>query len=141
MAKVTVNFSDDSGPKEFDLLAVGDYPACVYEIELKDGKVAQYLNWTFKLTPDAGDSAGRQLWNNTSLSAKAAWRLKSDLDALGVEYSVDKKSGAAEFDTDDVIGLNCVLRVGQETYNGQMKNRVVKVLPAGTAPAKKASRI
>lgn len=49
----------------------------VDEVEIKEGKKAPYVSWKFK-TRD-----GSVIYDNTSMSPKALWRLKAVLEALG----------------------------------------------------------
>lgn len=61
----------------------GDYPLAVAAVTQKEGNVADFLEWRFKVT--GGDHEGDVLVHNTSLAPQSLWALKSLLEALGVE--------------------------------------------------------
>lgn len=67
----------------------------------------------------------RKLWDNYVLIDKVLWKLKELFDALGI----DTKS-IVEMDVSELVGMQVNAKVIQETYNGDIVNRVKKIFPA-----------
>lgn len=68
----------------------------------------------------------RKLWDNYSLQAQALFKLKELLGALGIDTSA-----VVDLEVSDLIGQQVLAKVVQETYNGELRNRVKKLFPAG----------
>lgn len=68
---------------------------------------------------------GRKLWDNYVLIDKCLWKVKELFDALGVDTSE-----IVEMDVQELVGMDVNAKVIQETYNGDVVNRVKKVMPA-----------
>lgn len=71
-----------------------------------------------------GVEGNRKLWDNYVLIDKCLWKVKELFDALGIDTSV-----LVEMDVDELVGLEVQAKVIQETYNGDIMNRVKKVMP------------
>ena len=71
-----------------------------------------------------GVEGNRKLWDNYVLIDKCLWKVKELFDALGIDTSA-----LVEMDIDELVGLEVQAKVIQETYNGDIMNRVKKVLP------------
>jgi hypothetical protein len=121
------NVSDGS----FAPLPEGNYEATVFQVEQKVGKDSgkPYLNWQFKI--QGGEFDGRRAFYMTSLSPGALWKLKQVLKNLG--YTDEQLGGEFELDLSDLPGLECVVVITHEQYQGETRDRVTDVLPAGTA--------
>jgi len=110
----------------FEPMPVGTYEAVLTGVE---ERVAQssgdpYLNWEFTIVgPSEYDN--RKVWDITSLSEKALWRLRQTLVALGLDPA--DLSGEIDFEPTELIGSRCLVEVNQEEWEGQMRNRVRKV--------------
>lgn len=123
MAKITVDLSNvDSNL----LIPEGEYQAIVYDVAHRQNRAQDgfNLNWHFKVV--GGEHEGKSLYLTTSLKENALFRLRDVLLALGVPIPED---GKVEFDTEDLLTRRCTLVVGQEEYNGRMRNSVKEVLP------------
>lgn len=70
-----------------------------------------------------GVEGGRKLWDNFVLIEKALWKLKELFDALGIDTS-----SIVEMDVQELVGLEVQAKVVQDTYNGDIVNRVKKIL-------------
>lgn len=110
----------------FELLPPGRYIGRLRDVAVKDGKEYPYWSWEFDnlRTMDGETKPGRQ-WANTSMSPKAAFKLKEAFDAFGVP---------ADTDTDELIGEDVILVVGQRTIaegdrKGEQANQVNNLLP------------
>ena len=71
-----------------------------------------------------GVEGNRKLWDNYVLIDKCLWKVKELFDALGIDTSA-----LVEMDVDELVGLEIQAKVIQETYNGDIMNRVKKVMP------------
>lgn len=71
-----------------------------------------------------GVEGNRKLWDNYVLIDKCLWKVKELFDALGIDTSA-----LVEMDVDELVGLEVQAKVIQETYNGDIMNRVKKVMP------------
>lgn len=68
----------------------------------------------------------RKLWDNYSLQVQALFKLKELLSALGVDTSA-----VVDMEVSDLVGQQILAKVVQETYNGELRNRVKKIYPVG----------
>lgn len=103
-----------------------------YVLRLRDvdgsqsGPSGPYWRWEFEVAHHADPSLnGRRLWTNTSLSKKAAWKLKEAFDAFGVSLDTD---------TDDLCGELCLATVTQAVIQsgkrtGEIGNEISKLMP------------
>lgn len=83
-------------------------------------------NPMLKVEYDVLDVEGsRKLWDNFVLIPAAMWKLKELFNALGMDTSE-----VVEMDVQELVGETIQAKVIQETYNGDIVNRVKKILPA-----------
>jgi hypothetical protein len=115
----------------FEAIPAGKYHVKVTNGEMKESGPssknpgAQYVAW--ELTVQSGDFTGRKLFLNTSLLPKALFGLKGLLAAVG---HIDKEDqGEIDFEIEDVVGSDCVARVGVRKYEGEDRNDVKGVEP------------
>lgn len=66
----------------------------------------------------------RKLWDNYVLIDKCLWKVKELFDAIGVDTSE-----LVEMDVTELVGMEVNAKVIQETYNGDIVNRIKKVMP------------
>ena len=71
-----------------------------------------------------GVEGNRKLWDNYVLIDKCLWKVRELLDAVGIDTSE-----LVEMDVTELVGLEVNAKVIQETYNGDIMNRVKKILP------------
>lgn len=71
-----------------------------------------------------GVEGNRKLWDNYVLIDKCLWKVKELFDAIGIDTSV-----LVEMDVNELVGMEVQAKVIQETYNGDIMNRVKKVMP------------
>ena len=82
-------------------------------------------NPMLKVEYDVMDVDGsRKLWDNYVLIDKCLWKIKELFDAIGVDTSE-----LVEMDVTELVGLEVQGKVIQETYNGDIVNRIKKVMP------------
>lgn len=83
-------------------------------------------NPMLKVEYDVMDVDGnRKLWDNYVLIDKCLWKVKELFDAIGVDTSE-----LVEMDVTELVGMIVNGKVIQETYNGDIVNRIKKVMPA-----------
>lgn len=68
----------------------------------------------------------RKLWENYPLTESALWKIQELFKALGMDAS-----SVITIDPKDLIGETVNAKVVQDTYNGEIVNRVKKVMIAG----------
>ena len=82
-------------------------------------------NPMLKVEYDVVDVDGnRKLWDNYVLIDKCLWKVKELFDAIGVDTSE-----LVEMDVTGLVGMEVNAKVIQETYNGDIVNRIKKVMP------------
>ena len=108
----------------FEPLEDGVYHARLVNVEVKPGAAGPYWAWEYDVTDQP--YVNRKLWNNTSLSEAALWKLKESFDAYGVE---------TDSDTDELIGQIVKLVVSsrviqQGARKGETANQIDRVIAA-----------
>lgn len=102
----------------------GDYRLKAVEATVEEGDTAPYIAWVFEVQD--GKGKGGKLYDNTSLSPKALWRLRTLLEAMGIDcdgkLEVDLKAWVR--DGGEFIGT-----VEHEEYEGKKRPRLVDVMP------------
>lgn len=157
MAKATVDFSQ---VEEFEPLEKGEYSAIIEKVEYREAASEDkydYLNVEFTITEPGSEN--RKVWKVWSLSPKALWRMKQDMENLGLEaeeMEIEYDDDTMEVLEPELAGMPCMLVIKQRTYEGRQQNEVDAVLsldtpkrgtkttaakaaPAKTTPAKKAA--
>jgi len=142
MTRVTINFAEVEGG--FEAVPEGTYTCVIEKVECRESKSSEndYLNWEFKIL-DEGDASGQHLWMITSLSPRALFRLKDVFEALDVlddemnldfddDVEITPTAGPRMLEP-DVEGLECIVVVKNEVYEGKERNRVNEVRPVKTA--------
>jgi hypothetical protein len=116
----------DEQPQSVGVLEPGVYEAVLVEVVAKPGKVAPLWSWRYEVAPgQVGE--GRTMFNNTSLSEEARWKMKETFDAFGVP---------ANTNTDRLLGQRVKLLVAkviaqQGKRQGRFVNEIQEVMPIG----------
>jgi hypothetical protein len=94
---------NETSASSFEPLEAGVYYLRLRDVDgSREGPSGPYWSWEFDVVQSTTDSApSGRLWNNTSLSEAARFKLKETFDAFGVP---------ADTDTDDLVG-QCVKAV------------------------------
>lgn len=101
----------------------GNYQLEVVSCEEKESSEGNpYLAWKYKVSE--GAYKGATIYDNTSLTAKALWRLKNLLEAMGVEVP----SGKMGLDLKSYVGNKVWVKIVNEVYQGKEKPRVGEFL-------------
>jgi len=103
MPKIKINISDLS---DFEPLPEGIYTVMIesYEERVSQNSGNPYISWTYVVI-EPEEYSGRKLWDNTSLSPEARWRLGNLWKACGFESD----GSEVDIDTDEMVG--CTLKV------------------------------
>ena len=145
---VRVNLS--GGNAEFELLPSGKYPATITDGEIRqsgeDSKHPDsfYVSWEFTIS-EPSEYVGRKQWQNTGLlhydheeevgcecdEEEKFNKWVGGTVRLAELAGIDTSQEDYEFDVDDFLGTPVTLVVGQRPYDGEMRNEVKRVRPAG----------
>jgi hypothetical protein len=115
-----------SASTSFEPIPEGAYHVRLLEVDAsREGPAGPYWSWTFEIV-EPGDYVGRRLWNNTSLSPQAAFKMKETFDAFGVPYDTD---------TDDMCGSVVKAMVSVRTIQagarkGELSNQIDRLVAA-----------
>nr|DAN07345.1 MAG TPA: Protein of unknown function (DUF669) [Caudoviricetes sp.] len=115
MAVDLLDLGDFTGNEDegtgFSPIDSGRYRATVFDISREVGKNSgkPYLKWCFQIC-EGEPFAGRRLWDNTSLSDNAKWRLVQVLKACGI----DVPKGHLQLNPNDLLGKELIIMVGLE---------------------------
>jgi hypothetical protein len=113
----------------FDPLPEGNYSCTVFSIEEKKSQAGNpYLNFQLKI--QGGDFDGRRAFYIASLLPQSLWNLKQVLQALGM--SEEELKGNFDLDTSDLLGRECDITIEWEMYQGENRDRVVKIAAPGS---------
>jgi hypothetical protein len=138
MGSISINFAEVES--SFEAIPEGLYPAVCEKVEVRESKSSDhnYLNWEWTITE--GEHEGRKMWQITSLSPKATFRLKDQFLALKVidgeetdfpiewddDVEVTPSSGPLLLEP-EVSGLSAMLVVTTEMYEKKERNRVDEI--------------
>lgn len=101
----------------------GQYVVSVNDASIENSsKGNDYIKFEFEVIE--GAHKGAKLYHNCSLQPQALFNLKNVLEALG--FSIPKK--AFDLDLSELLGMECEVEVGHETYEGKKKARILEFL-------------
>lgn len=109
---------------DFPLLDPGWYHVRLNNVDGdREGPKGPYWSWEFDVVEEG---ASGKLWQNTSLSDAAAFKMKETFDAFGVPTDTD---------TDELCGQICKAQVGIRTIQqgdrkGEQANQITRLAPA-----------
>lgn len=106
----------------FEVLPEGIYEGEVKKVELKTNKAGdgQYLNFEWEVIDEEGKA--KKVWDIASLKPQALWKLKSVLDAFGMQAD-----GSVELEPEDFVGQQAQLKLKIDTYQGKEKNVIEEI--------------
>lgn len=110
----------------FDPVPDGVYHVKLVDVDTtREGPKGPYWSWEFDIVQDDAHN-GRKLWNNTSLSEAAAFKMKETYEAFGVPLDTD---------TDDMLGMVVKAQVSQRVIQsgdrkGDIGNQIDRLKPA-----------
>lgn len=127
MAKLNKEKAEQAAAAEsssFDPIPDGAYHVRLRDVDTsREGKAGPYWSWEYEVVD--GEHKSRRLWNNTSLSEAAMFKVKETFDAFGVETDTD---------TDDLLGSVVKVIVSTRTIQqgarkGEPANQIDRVVP------------
>lgn len=129
---------DFTGVEETRLIPEGIYPARVDSVDVKNSASsgAPALYFTFELTGPL-KYVGRKLFFVVSLQAQARGILQSVLVGLG--FPMSDLKGPIHLSPMVLLDQTCGIRIGTQTYEGELRNRVMKVMSIDKVPADMAA--
>jgi transcription antitermination factor NusG len=98
----------------------GRYVVKVDSASVEEGEKGPYVAWQFKIVGPTCE--GRRLYDNTSFSVNALWRLRGLLEAMEEEIPDEE----FDFDPKDYYGKEFGVEIVNETYEGKQKPRVAE---------------
>lgn len=101
----------------------GTYSLVVNQVEQKTSREGNPMI-AFEFEVSEGPHKGAKLFENCSLQPQALFKLKSVLMALGMEIP----NKAFDLNLKDLIGLECEVEVGHETYEGKKRARILEYI-------------
>jgi len=125
---------DFTGVEETRLIPEGIYPARVDEVNVKNSASsgAPALYFTFELLGPA-KYVGRKQFFVVSLQGQARGILQSVLVGLG--FPMSDLKGPVHLNPMVLLDQTCGVRIGTQTYEGELRNRVTKVMSIDKVPA------
>ena len=133
--KIEINMNDKevkeaAGGGDFEPLPDGQYEVSCQATELTvtgpDSKTpgTPMIKWTFDVINNP-DYAGRRLWSYTVINPDAEdnFSLANHLEALVLTVGKD-----GSFESDDVLGRNCIANVTQSMFNNKITNNVKSLI-------------
>lgn len=101
----------------------GNYIVSVNDASIENSsKGSDYIKFEFEVIE--GPHKGAKLFHNCSLQPQALFNLKGVLEALG--FTIPGK--AFDLDLSELLGLECEVEVGHETYEGKKKARILEFI-------------
>lgn len=110
-------------------IPAGDYVGKLVALEKGTSKAGnpQWI-WTFAITH--GEYAGKEFKLFTALTPAAAWKVAETLLALGL----GEAGSSVKFKRQDALNRRCILHIVDDTYNGQERSTLEKILPHPDGP-------
>lgn len=101
----------------------GQYVVSVNDASIEtSSKNNDYIKFEFEVIE--GPHKGAKLYHNCSLQPQALFNLKGVLEALG--FTIPTK--AFDLDLSELLGLECEVEVGHETYEGKKRARILEFI-------------
>lgn len=101
----------------------GSYIVSVNDASIENSsKGSDYIKFEFEVIE--GPHKGAKLFHNCSLQPQALFNLKGVLEALG--FTIPSK--AFDLDLSELLGLECEVEVGHETYEGKKRARILEFI-------------
>lgn len=118
--------AEEASGGDFDPLPDGIYHGKLVDVDTtREGPKGPYWSWEFDVVQN-DQYNNRKLWNNTSLSKAAAFKMDETYKAFGVPLDTD---------TDDLLGKVVKMQVSQRTIQsgdreGEIGNQIDRLRPA-----------
>ncbi len=103
----------------------GTYILVVDEATTEKGPKAKYTKWKFKTEDDEKVCNNKSVYENTSHSPDALFKLRGLLECLGVEVP----DGPMALKYDDYVGLKCLGTIAHRIYEGKKQMQITGIEP------------
>ncbi len=127
MAMLNLDFS---AVQSRDPLEPGWYLGRIDKIEEKTsstGKPMLAVQYEIMANEDGDVVPGnRRVFENWVLTPEAMWKVKQVFSALGLEAEA-----IVDIDTDELLGMTLMLKIVQDTYQGDIRNYIKGIKAAG----------
>lgn len=128
MAKMDKKHQKQTGDASsgFEPIEAGSYHLRLNQVDADrpPGAAGPYWSWEFDVV-EPGDAHGRKLWNNTSLSPQAAFKMKETFDAFRVPYDTDTDDLCGQI----VKGIVSVTTIQSGARKGELSNQIDRLVP------------
>lgn len=114
---------DFSNVTSRDPLPEGVYEATVAKVDSVVSKTSGNPMLKVEFDIHAEGYEGRKIWGNYVLTENCMWKVAELFNALGLDTDA-----IVEIDTDDLIGLDCSLKIAQREYEGNIQNEIKKAM-------------
>ena len=117
---------DFKGVSTKTLIPEGEYLVKVLMVQIKKSEKSDhpYFAWQFEII-DGKSHIGSHIFDNTSTSPKALWRIRKRLENMGFEVP----DGPMEIDPLALVDEQLMIGVGHEKYNDKLYARVIEEYP------------
>lgn len=124
-----VDLSDYEEDAGFEVLPRGTYSVVVEEAEYRTSSSGNKMI-SLVLAVEEGEYANRKLFTHVVFAEKTMGRAKKSIRALGLVHLLEQKFNPAK-EADSFVGARARARVGIKLYEGEKRNEVKQLLPAG----------
>lgn len=124
-----VDLSDYEEDVGFEVMPRGTYPVVVEEAEYRTSSSGNKMI-SLTLTVEEGEYANRKLFTHIVFAEKTMGRAKKMIRTLGLVHLLEQKFNPAK-EADSFVGARARARVGIKLYEGEKRNEVKQLLPAG----------
>jgi len=136
MSEQPVNFGSllqGVGSLSFEPVPVGDYDVFVETAEYKPSSTGKPM-WKVKYKISGGPQHGRTIYNNIVLTADNANTLRMfflNMKAMGLDETFFASNPAPQLVAQSLVGKTCHVAIDHRAYQGQMRENVKSLSPAG----------
>lgn len=99
------------------------HPVRIDKVEEKPSKSSSDNQLIWHLTITEGDDLGLHVFDSTSLSTKAVWRIRQYYEACGFEVP------GSSWDEQDLVNASFQMRGDLEEYDGQKRFKIKEMKP------------
>jgi len=133
---LVVDLSDvDADAGSFPVIPRGVYPAAVLELTYGLSKSSGNPMWTWVFEITEGEFASRRLFFHTPFTQNMRPRIKKILSRIAPNLASQAFKPQEVAQNDDLVGVECRIRVDVKPYEGVARNNVRDVMAAGVLDA------
>ena len=125
-----INLAGVEEEKALPVVPKGIYPGTVDDLTFGHSQAGNPM-WTWKFEISEGEHQGRKLFFHTPFTDNMLPRVKKILSRVAPELLTQEFSPEKVANDGSLVGRACKIRVDIKPYEGQPRNNVRDVLPAG----------